>query len=565
MKFFKKKDGVYVAIGSLLLVNFLGLLGVLMIDQGNALFGGIKHNFLASIVTMLSIKRINIGTAIFCGFAMTYVATVLPVILLIFAKKIRKLLEKKIPAKHSKWIVWAVCAAIFVFGWTVVLAFFALKNVKIRYLFLTHLYFLIAQLIVSVCLLVIYMIIEIFSHAFKPNIKTETTVNGNGAVTAPSVASVGESAKAENKGEIFPSLKAIDAQYAKKSGAPAQAETDYTLPQIAEGFQAFLSERCALYYDLKMLRSFIAGMATSRLIILEGLSGTGKSSLPRYFSEYVGSKTFFAPVQSTWRDRSDVLGFYNDFSYVFKETNFLKRLYEASYIPNQFNIMVLDEMNLSRVEYYFADFLSVLEYPAEDWKVTVMPAVKAELSPKKLDNGAVVVPVNTWFVGTANKDDSTFTITDKVYDRAVVLEFNDKNAKIQTKASPEPIALGPTQLSNLFQTAKERAEFGLAEGDIAKFDELAEFVYELFEIRFGNRIMNQIMNFVPVYVALGGTKEEAIDLMFCRKVLHKLDGRFEDYIKEGLVRLQNKINQLYGAGVLADTENMIRRLVKKLS
>ena len=197
--------------------------------------------------------------------------------------------------------------------------------------------------------------------------------------------------------------------------------------------------------------------------------------------------------------------------------------------------------------------------------MTMMPALREEDSPEKLDSGAVVVPVNTWFVGTANKDDSTFTITDKVYDRAVVLEFSDRNTKVQTTASPEPIQLAPMQLAELFQAAKNKREYALTELDIAKFDELAEFVYELFEIRFGNRIMNQILNFVPVYVALGGTKEEALDIMFCRKVLHKLDGRFEDYIREGLVRLQTKIEQLYGAGAFADTEHMIRRLIKKLS
>lgn len=181
---------------------------------------------------------------------------------------------------------------------------------------------------------------------------------------SPSVSLGGEvqNAAAVSAEKVFPGLIAIDELYAGTRPAPVPQQAPCTLAELAAGFQAFLSERCALYYDLSMLRSFIAGMAASRLIILEGLSGTGKSSLPRYFSEYVGSKAFFAPVQSTWRDRTDVLGFYNDFSGVFKETNFLKCLYEASYTPDKFNLMVLDEMNLSRVEYYFADFLSVLEY-----------------------------------------------------------------------------------------------------------------------------------------------------------------------------------------------------------
>ena len=565
MKFFKKKDSVYIAVGSCILLSFLGFLGVLMIDD-NSLFNGVICEILLKIVHAFGCVRINISTTIFVAFLGSYGATAVSALLLILNKNARQVLEKKLSKKASKITVFSICAAIFVLGWLAAFALCAIKNAKVWQMFLVWAYFLISLACVAIGFALIYLAVEILSRAFKPNIKATTTSEGV-AKTANGMA-VGEAQASDNGGEIFPGLKAIDKQYKKADASAkvfAKAEQTYTLSQIAEGLQAFLSERCQLYYDMKMLRSFIAGMATSRLIILEGLSGTGKSSLPRYFSEYVGSKTFFAPVQSTWRDRSDLLGFYNDFSHVFKETNFLKRLYESSYTPNKLNMMVLDEMNLSRVEYYFADFLSVMEYPAEDWKVTLMSAINPESAPAKLDNGAVVVPANTWFVGTANKDDSTFTITDKVYDRAVVLEFNDKNVKIPTTASPEPISLSPAQLTDLFQAAKTTEKYRLTDADIAKFDELAEFVYDLFEIRFGNRIMNQIINFVPVFVALGGTKEEALDLMFCRKILHKLDGRFEDYVREGLARLQNKVEQLYGAGVLADTEKSIRRLIKKLS
>ena len=76
--------------------------------------------------------------------------------------------------------------------------------------------------------------------------------------------------------------------------------------------------------------------------------------------------------------------------------------------------------------------------------------------------------------------------------------------------------------------------------------------------------MNQITVFTPVYVALGGTKEEALDIMFSRKVLHKLEGRFEDYVKDGLVKLQSKVSAAYGSGVMTATEGTIKRLLKKL-
>ena len=63
--------------------------------------------------------------------------------------------------------------------------------------------------------------------------------------------------------------------------------------------------------------------------------------------------------------------------------------------------MVLDEMNLSRVEYYFADFLSVLEYPSDSWKINLMQLKSNVVPPKKLEDGMIVIPENTWFFGTA--------------------------------------------------------------------------------------------------------------------------------------------------------------------
>ena len=194
-----------------------------------------------------------------------------------------------------------------------------------------------------------------------------------------------------------------------------------------------------------------------------------------------------------------------------------------------------------------------------------MTALDPEKSPKNVKNGAALIPINTWFIGTANKDDSTFTITDKVYDRAVVLDFKDRNFPFETDVDPEPLTITPGQLMKLFQEAIKTEEFRLTQEELEKFAGLAEFVYDTFEIRFGNRIMNQISAFVPAYVGLGGTKEEALDIMFARKVLHKLEGRFEDYIKDGLIRFQKKLDQVYGKGIFEETEELIKQMLKKLA
>ena len=87
---------------------------------------------------------------------------------------------------------------------------------------------------------------------------------------------------------------------------------------------------------------------------------------------------------------------------------------------------------------------------------------------------------------------------------------------------------------------------------------------DAFDIRFGNRIMVQINQFVPVYVALGGSKEEALDFMFSSKVMRKLNGMFEDYVKDELVSLQKLLADTYGKGVFVETERIIAKILKRL-
>lgn len=81
-----------------------------------------------------------------------------------------------------------------------------------------------------------------------------------------------------------------------------------TLKQLCDGFNTYL-ESHRMYYTLETIRSFIAGMACSRFVILEGLSGTGKTSLPKHFAEYIGCDVCFTSVQASWKDRSDILGY----------------------------------------------------------------------------------------------------------------------------------------------------------------------------------------------------------------------------------------------------------------
>ncbi|MBO5907556.1 MAG: hypothetical protein J6Q85_05355 [Clostridia bacterium] len=367
----------------------------------------------------------------------------------------------------------------------------------------------------------------------------------------------------EDREKVFPTLCRIDNEYDGFVNESIQSD-NVTLKELCTGFRNYLAKTEKLYFDIDTIRFFISGFAASHFEILEGLSGTGKSSLPRYFAKYVDADVLFMPVQATWRDKTNILGFFNEFSKTYNETEFLASLYRASYNPDRLQLFVLDEMNISRVEYYFADLLSVLEYPKDQWKLKVMNVPYDFIPPVKLEDGKVTIPPNSFFVGTANKDDSTFTITDKVYDRAITMEFTDKNAPFAVLDDVSTIRLSASHLDKLFKAAMSNPNTVMQQADFVKLNTITSYVYEQFGIAIGNRIINQITNIVPVFVACGGTKETAIDYMLSKKLVAKIEGRFEEYIKEALRGLLDLISKTYGTGVLKLTEKCAKNIIKTL-
>lgn len=397
------------------------------------------------------------------------------------------------------------------------------------------------------------------------NYNAQQNAAGVGPAMGGGIAAPSEDKKEElsDKEKVFPGLCTID--YLMDNRKPDEFnDSDVNLKDLCDNFREYLAKEEGLFFDIETIRSFVAGLSASRLIILEGLSGTGKSSLARYFSEYISEKSFFEPVQATWRDRTSILGYFNDFSKTYNETEFLKRLYEASFESNHVNIMVLDELNISRIEYYFADFLSILEYPVDEWKLRIMQLPYDFEAPMHLENGILEISSTTWFIGTANKDDSTYTITDKVYDRAITISFDDRNEPFEVDHNVSKITLSYNKLMSLFEDAQNDKDCKMKREDFEKFKVLTDFTYNTFDLTFGNRIMHQIELLVPVYIKCGGKKEEALDFMFARKVVAKLEGRFEDYIKQGILDLQKLIHQTYGTNSFKLTEHVISRLLRKL-
>ena len=270
------------------------------------------------------------------------------------------------------------------------------------------------------------------------------------------------------------------------------------------------------------------------------------------------------PVQATWRDKTNILGFFNEFSKTYSETDFLSELYRANYNPDVITFFVLDEMNISRVEYYFTDLLSVLEYPKDEWRLKVMTLPYNFVPPMKIDEGFVKIPENCYFVGTANKDDSTFTITDKVYDRAITIEFVSDNRPFTVDEETPTITLSHATLRNLFDEAQANEDFRLNDDDMKKLRQVFDYAYDAFDIAIGNRILNQIANVTPAFVAAGGTKEAAVDFMIAKKLVSKVEGRFEEHIKDSLNGLIALVDKLYGPGVMTRTIRTAKIIMRNL-
>ena len=385
----------------------------------------------------------------------------------------------------------------------------------------------------------------------------EKAAAGSGMAPAAGGAPVVQAVLAENETKIehrFPKLAIVDEKYANYQ--PPVYDNEISLEDFVEGYRRFAASQMGLYYTPEIIRRFVAGMAASKLLILEGISGTGKTSLPYSFSRYMDNPATIVSVQPSFRDRTEVLGYFNEFSKRFNETEFLRALYEANYRQDP-TLIVLDEMNLARIEYYFAEMLSVLEMPSQDeWVLDLVPT-EWPGDPVKLDGGKIHVSDTTWFVGTANNDDSTFTITDKVYDRAMPIELNERADAFECEPQ-ERCYITTEHLEYMFQNAK--AEHPISEELLEKMQKLDNYLMTRFKLSFGNRIMKQMYDFIPVYVACGGTELGGMDYIVARKVLKKFESMNVSFVRDEITGLINYIEKTFGKTGMQDSKDYLRRI-----
>lgn len=381
---------------------------------------------------------------------------------------------------------------------------------------------------------------------------------GQPDAVSPDIAE-GEAAESDKSTCRFTKLINLDEKYERNPNIVYMNDEDLiTLPQIVTRFVNFAASQLKLYYTEETIRVFLSGLATSKVIILEGISGTGKTSLPYAMGKFFNNGTSIVSVQPSWRDRADLVGYFNEFTKKFNETDFLASLYEVS-LREDPNFIVLDEINLARIEYYFADFLSIMEMPdVAEWLIDLIAAPRPD-DPKNVVYGKFLVPQNVWFIGTANNDDSTFTITDKVYDRAVTLELNTKADYFDAPLT-QSFNCSYSYLDSLFERAHR--ENHISEKNYALIKELDAFIREKFKISFGNRIMKQLGLFVPVYMACGGSEIGGIDFIINSKILRKFNALNLPFLHAELEELIVFFNQKFGDGAMPYCVGYINELLK---
>ena len=356
----------------------------------------------------------------------------------------------------------------------------------------------------------------------------------------------------------FPKLVHIDEIF--KDYKIVNYNNSFTLPELCENFRNFCASELKLYYHLDLIRLFIAALSSTKLVILQGISGTGKTSLAYAWGKFVKHDSCVASVQPSWRDRTELFGYFNEFTKKFTETDLLAEIYMAGYTDDIYTI-ILDEMNISRVEYYFAEMLSILEMPSQDeWIVELTPSAWSS-DPKRLNGGKLKIAPNVWYIGTINNDDSTFMVTDKVYDRAMPIDINDKGTPFEPVPT-QAMDINYSYLEKLYESAINDNQ--ISDETLDKIEKMDDYVIQHFRIAFGNRIVAHMKKFVPVYVACGGTEIDGVDYFIAKKILRKFEQLNVSYIRDEIDGFIKFLDTTFGKGKMKEcTEYLLR--IKKLT
>ena len=300
-------------------------------------------------------------------------------------------------------------------------------------------------------------------------------------------------------------------------------------------------EGLGFVFEPWQVAAYVAAIRTKPFVILAGVSGTGKSRLPSLVADITGGKAALLPVRPDWTDSSEVLG-YLGLEQTFHVGPLLQLAHNASRDPERHYVCIVDEMNLARVEHYFAEVLSRMEdrrrHPAGGYETKPLWSGQTLLANDFRDWAAVGLPPNLAIVGTVNMDESAHGFSRKVLDRAFTLELSDVDLTRWGRATSTPSSIARWPVSAWFSRATRLGELqrltedesSLVERTIEVLTTINAFLSQA-QLQVGYRTRDEVALFVlhanelaPLFVTSDGVKVDPLDLALHMKVLPRLAG-----------------------------------------
>jgi hypothetical protein len=308
------------------------------------------------------------------------------------------------------------------------------------------------------------------------------------------------------------------------------------IPQIPFNYKIFErhTNNAGLIFSPQLIQRFIASLCTKPFVICSGLSGSGKTKLAQAFAQWITSdesQYVIVPVGADWTNREPLLGYPNALNkeeYVSPENGVLDLMIRAKENienieePTKPHFLILDEMNLSHVERYFADFLSTMEsgdkiplHKIENDSLIVPPSIE--------------LPKNLFIVGTVNIDETTYMFSPKVLDRANTIEFRLTEKDLadfidsDLQLDMELLKAQGANMSDSFMTmALQKTDKNLKPSEAGLklfFSELKKSGAE-----FGYRTASEIGRLMYMLNELGESGDNLLDIAIMQKLLPKLHG-----------------------------------------
>lgn len=368
------------------------------------------------------------------------------------------------------------------------------------------------------------------------------------------------------KEEVDNDLNEILMQYRDRlKKGPRKKENGMKTAEKIEHLYKYIRSK-GFNYSLKDVANFYLSLKTKPFVILAGISGTGKTQLARKFAEAINAKCELIPVKPDWTDNSDLIG-YVDIDNQFKEKAIIKIIKEATSQPQKIYIVLLDEMNLARVEHYFSDFLSIIETREYEGNRIVTKNLITDVNYKGEDElKELIIPENVYIVGTVNMDETTHPFSRKVLDRANSIELNQVDLDWINESLGKIEKL--EDVNNDFLKAKYLRFQDLPESEkeyskkiINNLKEIDEILKEA-DFQIGYRIRDEICFYMLYQKEIKDiiSYEEAFDFQIMQKILPRIQGS-SSRVKKLIVRL---IEYLSGKGDF-DEKYSVEDITKSVS